>query len=105
MKHLRLPHLSISQYGMLLWRLLLAFAMLTLARVIFLWYNADLLHLEDLLLHTSCLSRVGCALMAALVYLNALMLLLHFLPQRWSKSEMGTAFTAMDLPYFPTFWA
>lgn len=35
MKHLQLPHFSISQYGVLLWRLLLAFAMLTLARVIF----------------------------------------------------------------------
>ena len=61
MKHLQLPHFSISQYGVLLWRLLLAFAMLTLARVIFLWHNADLLHLEDFPPHF-LLFEVGCAL-------------------------------------------
>ena len=89
MKHLRFPHFSISQYGMLLWRLLLAFAMLTLARVIFLWHNADLLHLEDLS-STLLAFRGGVRFdLAALVYLNALMLLLHFLPQRWSSQRWG----------------
>ena len=89
MKHLQLPHFSISQYGVLLWRLLLAFAMLTLARVIFLWHNADLLHLEDLS-STLLAFRGGVRFdLAALVYLNALMLLLHFLPQRWSSQRWG----------------
>ena len=89
MKLLQLPHFSISQYGMLLWRLLLAFAMLTLARVIFLWHNADLLHLEDLS-STLLAFRGGVRFdLAALVYLNALMLLLHFLPQRWTSQRWG----------------
>ena len=103
MKPLQLPHFSISQYGMLLWRLLLAFAMLTLARVIFLWHNADLLHLEDLS-STLLAFRGGVRFdLAALVYLNALMLLLHFLPQRWSSQRWGQQFAAMDLLYSQPF--
>ena len=42
---IRLPKFSTSVYGLLLWRLLLSLAALTLARVIFLVFNTDLLHL------------------------------------------------------------
>lgn len=89
MKHFRLPHFSTSIYGLLFWRLLLSFLMLTLARVIFWGYNADLLHLADL--SSTLLAFQGGVRfdLAALVYLNGLMLLLHFLPQRWTTRVWG----------------
>lgn len=42
---IRLPKFTTSVYGLLLWRLLLSLAALTFARVVFLVFNTDLLHL------------------------------------------------------------
>lgn len=42
---IHLPKFTTSVYGLLLWRLLLSLAALTFARVVFLVFNTDLLHL------------------------------------------------------------
>lgn len=89
MKSLRLPHFSTPNYGLLMWRIVLALLMLTVARCIFLWHNADLLHLESTAATLRAFQGGLRFDLAALVYLNALTLVLHFLPQRWTAQRWG----------------
>lgn len=89
MRSIRIPHFSTSNYGMLVWRLCLALLMFTLARVVFLVYNADLLHLDGAAAVFRAFEGGLRFDLAAMVYLNALMLLLHFLPQRWTARTLG----------------
>ncbi len=76
---IHLPKFSTSVYGLLLWRLLLSLAALTFARVVFLVFNTDLLHLGKTALWPAFAGGLRFDL-AALVYLNAPMLLMHLLP-------------------------
>jgi len=79
---IHLPKFSTSVYGLLLWRLLLSLAALTFARVVFLVFNTDLLHLGKTALWPAFAGGLRFDL-AALVYLNAPMLLMHLLPFRF----------------------
>lgn len=79
---IRLPKFTTSVYGLLLWRLLLSLAALTFARVVFLVFNTDLLHLGKTALWPAFTGGLRFDL-AALVYLNAPMLLMHLLPFRF----------------------
>lgn len=79
---IRLPKFTTSVYGLLLWRLLLSLAALTFARVVFLLFNTDLLHLGKSALWPAFAGGLRFDL-AALVYLNAPMLLMHLLPFRF----------------------
>ena len=79
---IHLPKFSTSVYGLLLWRLLLSLAALTFARVVFLLFNTDLLHLGESALWPAFAGGLRFDL-AALVYLNAPMLLMHLLPFRF----------------------
>ena len=79
---IRLPKFTTSVYGLLLWRLLLSLAALTFARVVFLVFNTDLLHLGKTALWPAFAGGLRFDL-AALVYLNAPMLLMHLLPFRF----------------------
>lgn len=94
MVRFRLPHFSTSIYGLLLWRLLLSLAVLLLSRVIFGCMNADLLHMAD----SGAVWRAFCGGLrfdlAALVYLNAPMLLMHLLPFRFVEGRAWQRATA-----------
>lgn len=94
MVRFRLPHFSTSIYGLLLWRLLLSLAVLLLSRVIFGCMNADLLHMAD----SGAVWRAFCGGLrfdlAALVYLNAPMLLMHLLPFRFVEGGAWQRATA-----------
>lgn len=79
---IHLPKFSTSVYGLLLWRLLLSLVALTFARVVFLLFNTDLLHLGESALWPAFAGGLRFDL-AALVYLNAPMLLMHLLPFRF----------------------
>ena len=79
---IHLPKFTTSIYGLLLWRLLLSLAALTFARVVFLLFNTDLLHLGESALWPAFSGGLRFDL-AALVYLNAPMLLMHLLPFRF----------------------
>ena len=79
---IHLPKFTTSVYGLLLWRLLLSLAALTFARVVFLVFNTDLLHLGESALWPAFAGGLRFDL-AALVYLNAPMLLMHLLPFRF----------------------
>ena len=94
MVRFRLPHFSTSIYGLLLWRLLLSLAVLLLSRVIFGCMNADLLHMAD---SDAVWRAFGGGLrfdLAALVYLNAPMLLMHLLPFRFVEGRAWQRATA-----------
>lgn len=94
MVRFRLPHFSTSIYGLLLWRLLLSLAVLLLSRVIFGCMNADLLHMAD---SGAVWRAFGGGLrfdLAALVYLNAPMLLMHLLPFRFVEGGAWQRATA-----------
>ena len=79
---IHLPKFTTSVYGLLLWRLLLSLAALTFARIVFLVFNTDLLHLGKTALWPAFAGGLRFDL-AALVYLNAPMLLMHLLPFRF----------------------
>ena len=81
---IHLPKFTTSVYGLLLWRLLLSLAALTFARVVFLVFNTDLLHLGESALWPAFAGGLRFDL-AALVYLNAPMLLMHLLPFRFAE--------------------
>ena len=86
---IRLPKFTTSVYGLLLWRLLLSLAALTFARVVFLVFNTDLLHLGKTALWPAFSGGLRFDL-AALVYLNAPMLLMHLLPFRFVERRGRT---------------
>lgn len=87
------PHFSLNIYGLLIWRLLLSLSILTLCRIIFLWYNADLLNVVAGSWAKLFLGGLKFDL-AALVYINGLAIMLHLLPLRRMEGKRGQQFMA-----------
>lgn len=94
MPFLRLPRFSLPVYGLLIWRLALSLLFFTLCRIIFLCANADLLHLTG---NTAFHAFAGGLRfdLAAMVYVNALAILLHLPPFRFVEHRTWQRLTAV----------
>lgn len=81
-------HLRLNEYKVLMYRLSLAYLFYFIARVLFYFYNADLLRVESITDFLS-LSYYGLAFdTAAILYVNALFIVFSILPL-WKNTNQG----------------